>query len=97
MATAAEGQAVNARALINLSMARALKSGRCVDLAKYRNADLKTYTIPADVFREDVDYCDAELEKWIWSVGRNKNTGAVFAATDARFYEKGGFECLWLR
>jgi len=48
-------------------------------------------------FVEDVDYCDALNEQWIWSIGRREKDDRIFAAVDARFYQKPGYECLWLR
>lgn len=48
-------------------------------------------------FIDDVDYCDPIKEYWIWSIGKHKDTGQIFAATDARFYQNQDFICLWLR
>jgi hypothetical protein len=48
-------------------------------------------------FTEDMDYCDVENEQWIWSIGKREKDGKIFASTDARFYQKAGYECLWLR
>lgn len=33
----------------------------------------------------------------IWSVGQHKETGAVHAAHDTRYYQADGWRCLWLR
>jgi hypothetical protein len=44
-----------------------------------------------------LDYCDADNEAWIWSIGENRKTKEILAATDARFYENPEYECLWLR
>lgn len=48
-------------------------------------------------FSEDTDYCDAGTEQWIWSIGKREKDGKIFASTDARFYQKSGYDCLWLR
>jgi hypothetical protein len=48
-------------------------------------------------FIEDVDYCDAEREAWIWSIGKNRETGEIRASTDTRFYEDPEWQCIWLR
>lgn len=53
------------------------------------------YTIPRYV--DDIDYCDAETEAWIWSIGKSYLTGAIIASTDARYYQNPDFDCLWLR
>jgi hypothetical protein len=48
-------------------------------------------------FIEDVDYCDKETERWIWSIGRRNADGKIFASIDTRFYQNPEYECLWLR
>ena len=48
-------------------------------------------------YMEGVDYCDAESEIWIWSIGKNKQDGKYYAASDARFYGNPLFDCVWLR
>jgi malonyl CoA-acyl carrier protein transacylase len=48
-------------------------------------------------FVEDIDYCDGEGERWIWSIGRDEATGDVYASTTTNYYERPGFKCLWLR
>ena len=48
-------------------------------------------------FVDDIDYCVRSRERWIWSIGRRKADGAIFAALDTRFYQNPAFECLWLR
>jgi len=48
-------------------------------------------------FTEDVDYCVRATEAWIWSIGKRLSDGAIFAATDGRFYQLPGWDCLWLR
>jgi hypothetical protein len=45
----------------------------------------------------DVDYCDIKEQARIWSIGKRKATGEIFASTSARYYENPEFECLWLR
>ena len=48
-------------------------------------------------FTEDIDYCDAQNEQWIWSIGKRKSDSKIFASVDTRFYGDPGYECLWLR
>jgi len=47
-------------------------------------------------FQDGRDYCIGSTEAWIWSIGR-RGDGAIFAATDGRFYQNPRFECLFLR
>jgi hypothetical protein len=90
--------------MLNQAMARKLESGECIDvekiLAPADAADVGpafagVYRIRS--FTDDVDYCVGSREYWIWSIGKRLTDGAIFAATDARFYQNPAFECLWLR
>lgn len=90
--------------MMNLAMARKLETGECLDVEKMLDPKHFDETGPAfdnvyrlDRFVDDVDYCVASTEQWIWSVGRRLSDGAIFAATDGRFYQNPAFECLWLR
>jgi hypothetical protein len=86
--------------MINLAMKRKLEAGEALDVRR-----MMTQVEPAGgalVFRltgfvEGVDYCDAETERWIWSIGRSLLTGSILASTDTRFYQHPEFDCLWLR
>jgi hypothetical protein len=48
-------------------------------------------------FVEDADYWDEAHEKPIWSIGRRKTDGRIFASLDSRFYANEMFTCIWLR
>lgn len=51
-------------------------------------------------FVENVDYCDPDLEAWIWSIGRNRITGEIWASSTSQFYsanQDAEWECLFLR
>lgn len=48
-------------------------------------------------FVDDRDYCDPQLEAWIWSIGRNRVTGEIFASTNSGLYQDESWECLFLR
>lgn len=83
----------------NLSMAEMLRRGQAIDIS--------TIGEPVHGFRGSVwvmrdfidgkDYCDAEQELWIFSIGRHKTSGLYYAAIDNRFYNNPMFECVWLR
>lgn len=82
--------------MINKAMQEKLDSGECVDVLKIgREVSPGLYEL--DRFEEDVDYCDAEKELWIWSIGRRHSDNKVFASTDGRFYLNDEYHCLWLR
>jgi len=84
----------------NKAMANKLLKGKALDVrAEGRENGPGLYELRR--FVDGVDYCDAQREAWIWSIGRRRSDGAIFAATDTRFYSgrpnEGDYECLWLR
>lgn len=82
--------------MINQSMQRKLESGEALDVRKIgREVEPGRYRL--DKFVADVDYCDAQKEVWIWSIGKNEKTGEVFASTDQTYYQNPECVCLWLR
>lgn len=82
--------------MANLRMQEKLRSGECLDVRE------EGEVVQPGVYRlrrfvEGVDYCDAETEEWIWSIGRRHRDGAVLASTGTMFYQDPDFECLFLR
>lgn len=43
------------------------------------------------------DYLVVETGQPIWSIGKNKKTGSVIASVTGKFYQRPGWECVWLR
>lgn len=84
----------------NLAMERKLEKGAAVDVSACKREGpyyiLEGDQIP-DPRGEMPDYCDAQLERWIWSIGRRYSDGVVLASTDGDLYQNDGCECLWLR
>jgi hypothetical protein len=84
-------------------MPREVLSGRAFDLGRTaeRQADGSLRIVdPRALEAIDaaaVDLCDLSAGAWIWSVGRHRVTGEVFAAADDRFSGHPDFDCLWLR
>lgn len=78
----------------NLAMRQKLERGECIDISRCER-DGKFYIITN--FKDDVDYCDAAHELWIWSIGRRKSDGVVHASTGSDLYQNPAYECLWLR
>lgn len=81
--------------LMNRAMAEKIRKGEARDVSPYIQPD-GTYALPARFFVEDIDYCDASSEEWVWSIGKFAD-GSIHAALDGRFYQVEGIECLWLR
>lgn len=89
--------------LRNRAMARALASGKCIDLdeagilVEGTNERPILYQLPV-FLGLGVDYCHVPTESWVWSIGREvKSPGRVLVAFDGRFYSSAMYECLWLR
>lgn len=78
----------------NLAMAEKLRKVEAIDISSFAREG-KYYVVP--VFVEDVDYCDAKREAWVWSIGRRKSDGVVLASLSADLYQNPAFDCLWLR
>lgn len=82
----------------NKAMEEKLKNGQAKDVSKFRT-ETGRYLLP-EKFAEnlDFDFCDAKLEVWIWSIGKEKTSaGRIFASTTGEFYEHPSYICLWLR
>lgn len=88
----------------NQAMKRKLKAREAIDLNAVGSlaecpitGKRDVFELKAGAFEEDVDYCDASTEAWVWSIGKEEGSGKVFAAFDGRYYQAQGFTCLWLR
>ena len=84
----------------NKAMKRKLDAGECIDVAKVGTevqVEGRARVFQLKRFEDDVDYCIAEVEAWIWSIGKRKSDGVFFASTDTRFYMHPDYECVWLR
>jgi hypothetical protein len=80
----------------NLAMANKLKTGECLDVLK-EGVEVVPGLYKLARFVDDVDYCDATREWWIWSIGQHKETGEIFASTNTQFYQEDNYTCLFLR
>lgn len=82
--------------MMNKAMQRKLRSGDCLDVRKV-GEEIAPGIYQLREFQELADYCDAEKEAWIWSIGRHDKTGIIYASLDARFYQHPEVTCLFLR
>ncbi len=82
----------------NLRMAEAIKEGECLDIREIGKPVPGTgeEIFELDKFIDGKDYCDAQREWWVWSIGQGMD-GKIFAAFDTRFFRNPQYECLWLR
>lgn len=81
---------------MNQAMRRKLDALEALDV-RALGAEVSPGVFELREFVPDQDYCDAQNEAWIWSIGRRKVDGKIFAAVDPRYYQNSEFECLWLR
>lgn len=79
---------------VNQTMAHDLESGECLDVSNCERTPDGAYILPSYV--DGRDYADAATEQWIYSIGKAPD-GTHYAATDGRYYQAQGFECVWLR
>jgi len=84
----------------NLRMQQKLTNCECIDVASIgqlvEDGDMGcVYKLKEYI--DGKDYCIKESETWIWSIGKHKVTGEIFASIDTRYYQNPDYECLWLR
>ena len=79
----------------NLRMKEKIERREAIDVSRCDRTEDGHYILPHVV--EGIDYCDAQSETWIWSIGRCVKTGQILASTSSEFYTNPDFECLFLR
>lgn len=77
-------------------MQRMLERGEALDVVK-EGVEIAPGLYKLTRFVDGADYCDAQKEYWIWSIGQHYETKEIFAATDGRFYLNNQYRCLFLR
>lgn len=94
---------------MNFAMKRAVDAGEAVDVGAFGvqtttpdplirgTVELTNELTVEEICDGELDFCDLGSGRWIWSIGQREADGRVFAAFDARFYQRAGFVCLWLR
>lgn len=91
--------------LDNLVMERSLVNGKTRDVSACdRNPD-GDYILRDDLRQDalsnndkgDTDFCDAVKEVWIGSIGLCEASQVVLASTSGKFYQRPGYNCLFLR
>ena len=87
--------------MLNKVMERLLQTGEALDVRKVGHPlPNSSGLFVLDEYIDDVDYCDAQNEEWIWSIGRRKSgphAGVIYASTSTQFYQHPEYTCLWLR
>jgi hypothetical protein len=88
--------AMTLHAMRNVAMRTKLERGEALDVSQCPNSDGR-YEIDDIDYREGIDYCDAQTESWIWSIGRRRSDNKIIASVSPDLYDNPDFECLWLR
>lgn len=88
--------------LTNLSMERMLVIGSCIDVSLCDRNHEGDYILRGDLYvkaegQTGFDFCDAQSESWIGSIGRSTASGVVLASTSCKFYNNSEYTCLFLR
>jgi hypothetical protein len=78
------------------TMRRTVEKGTTIDVGAY-GPEQRDGTFELPEYVDGMDYCHAATGRWVWSIGRDKASGKVFAAFDSRFYQNAEYDCLWLR
>lgn len=81
--------------MTNRAMQRKLYAGRAVDLSRRERTEDGSYRL--ETFRRGIDYCNAETETWICSIGRHRETGLVLASHTCMYHRHPTFDCLFVR
>lgn len=89
-------------------MLQKVKDGDAVDVSNFPQErytadpliagtfDLSSKYTAEEIENGDRDYCHLPTARWVWSIGLLPS-GRILAAFDARFYQRDGVRCLWLR
>lgn len=93
---------------MNLAMAKKVQDGDAVDVSQFPQERFTANPLTSGAFdltgkytadeieNGDRDFCHLPTGRWVWSIGLLPN-GRILAAFDARFYQRDGVRCLWLR
>ena len=81
----------------NRRMAEKLGKSEAITLHDCKRTKDGDYIVPENLWQEGTDYCNAEEESWIWSIGKHMKTGQILAAHSTKFYENPEYICLFLR
>jgi hypothetical protein len=82
--------------MYNIHMALRLKRGFALDVNQF-GTPLGGGLFLMSQFYPSFDYCDAENEKWVRCVGRNRITNELVASTRMEILDEENYECVWAR
>lgn len=80
----------------NLRMCEKLNLGECIDVRQI-GREIGNGLFVLDEYKDGVDYCDAQTEQWIWSIGKRIEDDVIVASLDTSLYMNPQFVCVWLR
>jgi hypothetical protein len=77
-------------------MTEKLRAKECLDVNRIGKALGGGRFLLRRVIR-GMDYCDAQNERWIHSIGRDRRTKNIIASVGYELYQNPRYDCLWLR
>lgn len=79
----------------NLWMKDALEKGQIIDVRQV-GVELGDGVFKINEFIPSTTYVDSQNEEFLFSIGRDRETGEIFGAYDTRFYNDPDYETLYL-
>jgi hypothetical protein len=86
---------VHHKKIKNTWMRNALRSGDAIDV-RMLGVEVEPGVFRLSEFIPEVQYVDAEDEVFIYSIGKDLESGEILAAVDGRFYNNEDYECIYL-
>lgn len=80
---------------MNYAMQNKVLKGEAIDISRFPTTDKGDYILPEVI--EGKDYCVAQSQEWIWSIGRHVQTGEIHASTSQKLAFDDKYELIWLR
>jgi len=84
------------KVMTNLAMRDMLMKGEAIDVSQFDRTRPEGFYVLPD-FNGDKDYCDAQRELWIMSIGQHKKTRQILASPTTVLFRHPDYECLFLR
>jgi ribosomal protein S1 len=83
----------------NRRMAEKIANGEAVSVHNKEMTDDGHYVLEEEFFlaNEDIDFCNAENETWIYAIGRRLTDNVIVASHSIELSSNPLFECLWSR
>lgn len=75
---------------------RGLEKGEIIDVADI-GIEVEPGVWKLNKFIDGSEYYDSKNNQWIESIGKDKQSGEIFASVDSRFHSNEDYKLIWLR